>query len=228
MNIVPITAVVTHKIMYDVLLGMDFLTANNAILNFADNTLLLSSDSFALDSSGCWIKTSIGSAHSSSAVAVNMDPDEVRLNNLNPQEEQPDAVLIVTTAMNSMKLEQRPPQNILNKLFSLVSHFEGQLSGLGRILGFEHEIHLTQAAPIKLRPYRVPYALSDRVQAHVDELLRANIIRPSRSPYGSPAFPLVKKNGDIRLLIDYRKLNAITIRTPYPNKHMMYRLQGIA
>ncbi|KAG0420260.1 Retrovirus-related Pol polyprotein from transposon [Dictyocoela roeselum] len=42
-----------------------------------------------------------------------------------------------------------------------------------------------------------------------------NIIRPSKSPYSSPAFQIIKRNGKIRSVIDYRKLNSITVPNPY-------------
>src|SRR5437764_754283 len=44
----------------------------------------------------------------------------------------------------------------------------------------------------------------------------ANMIRPSNSSYASPVLLVKKKNGDFRLVIDYRKLNAQTVRINYP------------
>ncbi|KAG0424259.1 Retrovirus-related Pol polyprotein from transposon, partial [Dictyocoela muelleri] len=41
------------------------------------------------------------------------------------------------------------------------------------------------------------------------------IIRHSKSPYNSPAFPIIKRNGKIGLVIDFRKLNRITVKSHY-------------
>lgn len=48
------------------------------------------------------------------------------------------------------------------------------------------------------------------------QLLKDGIIRPSNSPYASPIVLIPKKNGEVRLCIDYRKVNEITIRDNLP------------
>lgn len=50
---------------------------------------------------------------------------------------------------------------------------------------------------------------------HLQALLEATVVRESESPYSSPIVVICKKNGDIRFCIDYRKLNALTIRDAY-------------
>ena len=48
------------------------------------------------------------------------------------------------------------------------------------------------------------------------ELLEADHIRPSKAPYGAPVLIQKKKDGSMRLCIDYRALNKVTIRNNYP------------
>ena len=54
--------------------------------------------------------------------------------------------------------------------------------------------------------------LKDQLQ----ELLDKGFIRPSVSPWGAPVLFVKKKNGSMRLCIDYRELNKVTVRNKYP------------
>lgn len=59
----------------------------------------------------------------------------------------------------------------------------------------------------------MPLGLEKDVKAHLEELLANNIIREAESPILSPAFAIKKKNGKIRLVVDYRYMNSITKKT---------------
>ena len=48
------------------------------------------------------------------------------------------------------------------------------------------------------------------------ELLDKSFIRPSTSPWGAPVLFVKKKDGSLRLCIDYRQLNKVTIKNKYP------------
>ena len=69
-------------------------------------------------------------------------------------------------------------------------------------------------------PYRPIYPLSPRELAALKEFLEENIekgfIRESKSPAGAPILFAPKKDGSLRLCVDYRGLNAITIKNQYP------------
>jgi len=66
-------------------------------------------------------------------------------------------------------------------------------------------------APISKRPYRMPPKELAELKIQLQELLDKDYIRPSSSPWGCPAL-FVKKNDDsLRLCVDYRPLNAVTI-----------------
>ncbi|RWR99538.1 hypothetical protein B4U79_09290, partial [Dinothrombium tinctorium] len=75
----------------------------------------------------------------------------------------------------------------------------------------------TNGPPVKRKMYRLPIAHREPLKKILNELLLAKIIRPSVSNYCSPILLVQKKNGDYRLVIDYRDLNAtITNENCYP------------
>ena len=70
--------------------------------------------------------------------------------------------------------------------------------------------------PIKSHPYRRSPKDRKVIEDLVQEMLEAGIIRPSESPYSSPVVVVSKKDGGQRMCVDYRKLNADTIKDNYP------------
>ena len=74
--------------------------------------------------------------------------------------------------------------------------------------------------PGKEPPYRPIYPLSPQELAALKEFLEENLekgfIRESKSPAGAPILFAPKKDGSLRLCVDYRGLNAITIKNRYP------------
>jgi hypothetical protein len=71
-------------------------------------------------------------------------------------------------------------------------------------------------APISKRPYRMPPTELEELKKQLQELLDKGFIRPSTSPWGCPASFVKKKDESLRLCIDYRPLNAVTIKNKYP------------
>jgi hypothetical protein len=70
--------------------------------------------------------------------------------------------------------------------------------------------------PISKRPYRMPPKELTELKVQLQELLDKGYIRPSSSPWGSPALFVKKKDGSLRMCVDYRPLNAVTIKNKYP------------
>nr|CAI5841376.1 unnamed protein product [Callosobruchus analis] len=81
----------------------------------------------------------------------------------------------------------------------------------------EMDIKLTTDIPVVSKPYRMAESEKCKLRAIIAELLEAGIIRESHSSYASPALLVSKKNCDEkRLCVDYRALNAITIKENFP------------
>jgi hypothetical protein len=64
--------------------------------------------------------------------------------------------------------------------------------------------------------YRMPLAELAELKKQLQELLVKGFIRPSTSPWGCPALFVKKKDESLRLCVDYRPLNAVTIKNKYP------------
>lgn len=102
------------------------------------------------------------------------------------------------------------------KIENLVKTFMDKNPKLGKISNIEHKIPLKNTGPVRVKPYRVPFGLFEKTNEELRRLLALNIIQPSKSAYCSPAFPILKANGSIRLVNDYIKLNQNTIKDPFP------------
>ncbi|KAL4592193.1 hypothetical protein LXL04_005180 [Taraxacum kok-saghyz] len=125
--------------------------------------------------------------------------------------ESPDAVTLATlTALD----EAEPNLELLLHEFAAV--FEKPV-GLPPTRVCDHRIRLLKdTEPIAVRPYRYPHLLKDEIEKQCTDMLQTGVIRPSQSPYSSPVL-LVKKHDDTwRFYVDYRELNAKTIKDKFP------------
>ena len=85
----------------------------------------------------------------------------------------------------------------------------------------EHKIHLTSNVPVK-QPYRrVPPGILKEVRELLRGMEKRGIIRPSCSPFASQMVLVRKSNGKLRICIDYRGLNKITIADAFPTPRIV-------
>ena len=85
----------------------------------------------------------------------------------------------------------------------------------GRTSAVEHSIETVNTHPFRLPPYRIAKAWEDEVRIELRNMLEAGVIKPSKSPWSSPIHVVQKKEGSIRICVDYRHLNAVTSNDPY-------------
>jgi hypothetical protein len=71
-------------------------------------------------------------------------------------------------------------------------------------------------APISRRSYRMPPNELAELKTQLQDLLEKGFIRPSSSPWGCPAIFVKKKDQTLRMCVDYRPLNEVTIKNKYP------------
>jgi hypothetical protein len=72
------------------------------------------------------------------------------------------------------------------------------------------------AAPVSKAPYRMSTLELKELQLQLEELLKKGYILPSVSPWGAPVLFVKKKDGTLRLCIDFRQLNKVTVKNKYP------------
>jgi hypothetical protein len=95
--------------------------------------------------------------------------------------------------------------------------FPDELPGMPPGQNIEFAIELQPGTtPISKRPYQMPPAELAELKKQLQELLYKGFICPSTSPWGCPALFVKKKDESLRLCIDYRPLNAVTIKNKYP------------
>jgi hypothetical protein len=95
--------------------------------------------------------------------------------------------------------------------------FPNDLSGLPPDRDVEFKIELLPGtAPISRRPYRMPLNELAELKVQLNELLKKGLIHPSSSPWSCPAIFVKKKDQSLRMCVDYRPLNAVTVKNKYP------------
>ena len=95
--------------------------------------------------------------------------------------------------------------------------FPDELSGLPpqRVVDFGIELH-PGTSPISMTPHRMTPVELQELRVQLQELLDKGFMRPSTSPWGAPVLFAKKKDKTLRLCIDYRQLNRVTIKNRYP------------
>jgi len=105
------------------------------------------------------------------------------------------------------------PEEEKRKHYEVLSTYADCISrgpwDLGSAKSVKHTIDTGSAQPIQVPPRRVPFHKRQEMHRQVEEMLEAQIIEPSESPWSSPVVLVAKPDGTQRFCVDYRALNKV-------------------
>ncbi|GKB10349.1 putative reverse transcriptase domain-containing protein [Tanacetum coccineum] len=135
----------------------------------------------------------------------------------------------IAKALKSVK-EDEPKLGDISVVRDFEDVFPEDLSGLPPQRQVEFRIDLVPGAtPIAKSPYRLAPSEMQELSGQLQELQDKGFIRPSYSPWGAPVLFVKKKDGSLRMCIDYRELNKLTVKNRYSFPRMLIiclNLQG--
>lgn len=128
---------------------------------------------------------------------------------------------LFTLTKGGLELDKREMPKQPPKIQAILDQYPdvfGEIpKGLPLSRGFEHTVELEEGAKaVIVTPYRHPKAYKDEIKKAIKELLDMGFIRPSINPFASSVVLVKKKDGTMRMCIDYRLLNTKTIKNHYP------------
>ena len=118
-------------------------------------------------------------------------------------------------------MEETPKDKVPNlEDYEVLKEFEcvlKEVPGLPPKRDIDFSINLMPGAtPVSKTPYRMSTPALKEVQMQLEELMKKGYICPSVSPWGAPVLFVKKKDGTLRLFIDFRQLNKVTVKNKYP------------
>ncbi|KAL0560668.1 hypothetical protein IC582_001078 [Cucumis melo] len=199
-HVIEVTLIVLDMLDFDVILGMDWLAANHASIDCSRKEVTFNPPSMAS------FKFKGGGSKSLPQVI-----SAIRASKLLSQGTWGILASVVDTREADVSLSSEPVVRDYPDVFP------EELPGLPPHREVEFAIELEPGTvPISRAPYRMAPAELKELKVQLQELLDKGFIRPSVSPWGAPVLFVKKKNGSMRLCIDYRELNKVTVKNRYP------------
>ena len=101
-------------------------------------------------------------------------------------------------------------------LSEFADDFAGDTGKLSSTDVVTHSITMSSPGYVKLPPHRVPLAKLPALKEELQRMTEAGIIEPSCSPWSSPLVLATKKDGSLRICVDFRQVNKMTVKDSYP------------
>ena len=125
------------------------------------------------------------------------------------EDELPSGLILGRQGFVPSEQQQAKLDEVLNRYSDVIN------SEPGRTEVLQLSINTGSSELVRSHPCRIPPKWKEEVKDQVDKLLELGIIRPSTSPWSSSVVTVKKKDGGVRICIDYRAVNQITLPDPY-------------
>ena len=203
------------------ILGRDWLNIHKPYINFENNYIYFL-EKFCSDH--CPSSKGNKFMFHSKEITASMVPEAILTNDSifsesNVEEDISDGDLCAVMVDNIKQQTMEEKEEITNKYyleFKIV--FEKQQADkLPKHRKYDMSIELIPGSQLYYGPiYSLTAKELKALKEYIKENLKKGFIRKSKSPAGAPVLFVMKRDGTLRLCVDYRKLNAITIRNSYP------------
>ncbi|KAK8714256.1 hypothetical protein V6N13_149449 [Hibiscus sabdariffa] len=185
---------------FDVILGMDWLVEHRARVDFETKRVSLK----------------LADDHEVVVVGENIKFLSNVVSTLEAQRLMDDGCQAYLAYVMNPNMGEARPRDI-RTVWDFPGVFPEELPGLppDREVEFVIETH-ADSAPVSISPYRMAPKELKELKTQLQELLDRGFIRPSTSPWGAPVLFVKKKDESLRMCIDYRQLNKMTVKNKYP------------
>ena len=128
-----------------------------------------------------------------------------------------------------VEISPRLTASEVDQVKALLREFGDVFTGVpNRTTAEVFHIDTGDAKPIRCTPYRVPQALQAQYDAEIENMLKMDIIQPSKSAWAAPTVIVPKPDGTIRFCADYRRLNEVIKMDAYPLPRMEGMIEKVA
>ena len=201
--------------IYDLIIGIESLAKLGAILNFADQSITIDHVVLPMKPHDQLMDPKVLQAQfqAPDEPASTRDATKRAVEILDAKYEKANVVAIVTSTCKH--LTSRQQQMLIELLLEFEPLFDGTLGDWNtKPATFKLK---KDAKPYHGRAFPVPHIHLQVLKREVEQLVRLGVLkRQPDSEWGSSAFIIPKKNGQVRFISDFREVNKRIIRTPYP------------
>ncbi len=200
---------------YDMIMGRDLLGKLGIILNFNDHTVTWDTDTIPMKDRGTLnTQDSLLEVYLASNEPQSLVNEFSRSTKILDADYKPAILEDVALMCENLKSEE---QHQLLKLLQKYEHlFDGTL-GQFNMDPIGLSLIDPGVKPVHARPYTVPRAVEQQLRTEISRLVDIGVLEEDyASAWASPTFAISKKNGTIRVVSDFRKLNSLLKRHPFP------------
>ncbi|KAG8490964.1 hypothetical protein CXB51_014701 [Gossypium anomalum] len=185
---------------FDVILRMDWLTSHSVVVDCGRKVIQLRCEK------GNVIRVGPDKSDNLPVVISSLTPEKYLRKGYEAY-----LAFVLNTKVSESKIESVPV------VCEFIDVFPEELPGLPPEREVEFGIELAPGTtPISIEPYRMASTELNELKVQLQELIDKGFARLSYSPWGAPVISVKKKDGSMKLCIDYRQLNKVTVKNKYP------------